>query len=333
MHRSRAVPRVRLAAVAAGATLLLTGCDGGATDDGGRYPHETGARCATEADTPADCETAEDLAEEVEALAGVAAVEYEFRSIDGEGINELVLTILAADDATTDDLAAAITSARDRLPSVDGDRDTTLVVTQHDAALTIDDEEDPDVDEAAGLVLAAGTLGDAGFVAVSASPAEIWVNLAPESTNTDVVATARRVVTADLPPSVHVRISGGPSYLGGDALTEEDVTRFEAVVAALPPGAATASVSGRDVSVTIDGPADIRPRDFTLEAYGDRWWPMIRAHLGLVRAMGDGASYVLDTNWEQNEAGFDTIVDVAVGQTQKRSDPRGWDEAAEELVD
>lgn len=333
MPRSRAALLTRLATAATGATLLLAGCDGGSGSGDERYPHETGARCATEADSPTDCEAAEALAEDVEALDGVDAVTYEFRSIDGEGINELILSVTATDDATAGEVAAAITQGREGLPSVDADRDTSLALSRAGAGLHLDDEDGAAADDAAEVLVAAGGLAAYGVVEVSAAPAEIFVRMPPEARYTDIGPAADAAVALDLPPSIHVVLSGGGSYLSGDGIAAADAQRWDDLVSAAGPDVATVAVDGRDVSVSIDGPRDIRPRDFTFEAYGDRWWPMIRAHLDAVRELGSGASYTIDTNWEQTEAGFDTLLSAVVGPTEEGADPRGWNEPAEDYLD
>lgn len=333
MPRSRAALVTRLATVATGAALLVVGCDGGDADHSGRYPHETGARCATEADSPADCESAEDLAEKVESLDGIDRAEFEFRTIDGEGINELILHLHAADDSTAGAVAAAVDLGLAELPAVDGDRAVSVGVTRSDVRLHLDLGERSGAEEAAGLLVAAGGLAEHGLVSVEDAPADVWVNLPPEASYADIGAVAEDVAASDIPDSADVLISGGGGHLSGHGIDGADVERWDALVAATGPDVATIGIGGREVSVTIDGPTDIRPRDFTFETYGDRWWPMIRAHLDLVRAMGDGASYVLDTNWEQSDAGFDTILDVTVGRTHSRPDPRGWVEAAEDYFD
>lgn len=333
MHRSRVVLLTRLATVATGATLVLAGCDGGGTDDSGRYPHETGARCATEADSPADCEAAEDLAEEVEALAGVDTVDYEFRSIDGEGINELILVIHASDEATAEQVAAALELGLAEIGEVDGDRDESIAATRAGVSIHVDTAEQTHLADAAGLLVAAGGLAEHGSVSLNDAGSDVWVNMPPEATYADIGPVADDVAASDIPAWADVLISGGGGYLSGRGLDAEDAERWDALVAAAGPAVATLSVSDREVTVTIDGPTDIRPRDFTFETYGDRWWPMIRAHLDLVRAMGDGAAYVIDTNWEQSDAGFDTILDVTVGRTHGGADPRGWTEAAADYLE
>lgn len=332
MHRSRTVLLTRLATAATGAALLLAGCDGDA-DGAERYPHETGARCATEADSPADCEAAEDLAEAVEALAGVEAVEYEFRTIDGEGINELILSVVATSGSAAEEVAAAITAGRAGLPSVDADRDTSLTVSRAGAGLHIDDDDAADATAAAELVVAAGGLAEHGVVQTSLAPAEIWIDLPAEASEAAIGAAAEDVAAAAVDRSVHVVISGSGSYLSGRGLDTADVRRWDAIVAALGPGDPTVAVDGRDVTVTIDGPVDIRPRDFTFETYGDRWWPMVRAHLDAVRDLGSGATYRIDTNWEQTEDGFDTLLSAVAGPADEGPDPRGWNAPAESYLD
>ncbi len=132
-------------------------------------------------------------------------------------------------------------------------------------------------------------------------------------------------------------ISSGGSYFSKKDLTEEDAAWWDRLVTATEVDGgievATIQVGGKDTSVTVEGPGGIRPQDFTFEAYGDRVWPMAQRHLDLVRELGPGATYSIDTNWPQDEDGFDVFLSAVVGPKDDGADPRGWNEAAEAYLD